>query len=44
MKLDGYMKDYSRLFDENKRLRELCNQLREEKDQAVSESQRGRLF
>jgi hypothetical protein len=31
------MKDYERLFDENKRLRDLTNQLRDEKDQAVSE-------
>lgn len=32
IKLDGYMKDYERYFEENKRLRELMNSLREEKD------------
>lgn len=38
------MKDYERLFDENKRLRDLTNQLRDEKDQAVSEGQKGKVY
>lgn len=40
MKLDGYMRDYERFFEENKRLREIVNSLREEKDNALSEVRR----
>lgn len=43
MKLDSYMRDYERLFDENKRLRELTNQLREEKESAFTELARNKL-
>ena len=38
------MKDYERLFDENKRLRDLTNQLRDEKDQAISDLSREKVF
>lgn len=34
------MRDYERYFEENKRLRELLNSLREEKDNAFSEVKR----
>lgn len=34
VKLDSYMRDYERYFEENKRLRELVNSLRDEKDTA----------
>jgi hypothetical protein len=34
------MKDYERYFDENKRLRELTNSLREEKDTGLIEIKR----
>lgn len=34
------MRDYERYFEENKRLRELLNSLREEKDNALSEVKR----
>lgn len=37
------MSDYERLFDENKRLRELTNQLREEKESAFTELARNKL-
>jgi hypothetical protein len=37
------MRDYERLFDENKRLRELTNQLREEKESGLSELARNKL-
>jgi hypothetical protein len=40
VKLDGYMKDYDRYFVENKRLRELVNTIRDEKDTAISELNR----
>ena len=40
VKLDSYMRDYERYFDENKRLRELVNTLRDEKDIALSEIKR----
>ena len=40
VKLDGYMRDYERYFSENKRLRELVNQIRDEKDTAISELNR----
>lgn len=40
VKLDSYMRDYERYFDENKRLRELVNILREEKDNALGEVKR----
>lgn len=44
MKLDSYMKDYERLFDENKRLRDLTNQLRDEKDSSISELARSKTY
>ena len=34
------MRDYERYFDDNKRLRELINQLRDEKESALSEVNR----
>ena len=34
------MRDYERYFDDNKRLRELINQLRDEKESALSEINR----
>jgi len=34
------MRDYERYFEENKRLRELLNNLREEKDNAYNEVKR----
>jgi len=37
------MRDYERYFDDNKRLRELINQLRDEKESAVSEVSRLKL-
>ena len=37
------MRDYERLFDENKRLREMTNQLREEKESTFSELTRIKL-
>lgn len=40
VKLDSYMRDYERFFDENKRLRDLVNTLREEKDIALGEIKR----
>lgn len=40
VKLDSYMRDYERYFEENKRLRELVNSLRDEKDIALNESRR----
>jgi hypothetical protein len=40
IKLDSYMRDYERYFDENKRLRELVNSLRDEKDTALGEIRR----
>ncbi len=40
VKLDSYMRDYERYFDDNKRLRELINQLRDEKESAISELNR----
>ena len=40
VKLDGYMRDYERYYEENKRLRELVNTLREEKDISQSELKR----
>lgn len=43
VKLDSYMRDYERYFDDNKRLRELINQLRDEKESAVSEVSRLKL-
>jgi len=43
VKLDSYMRDYERVFDENKRLRELTNQLREEKESTLSELARNKL-
>jgi len=36
-KLEGYARDYERFFEENKRLRELLNQVRDDKDSAMSE-------
>jgi hypothetical protein len=40
VKLDGYVRDYDRYFVENKRLRELVNCIRDEKDTAISELNR----
>lgn len=40
VKLDGYTRDYERYFSENKRLRELVNTIRDEKDTAISELNR----
>lgn len=40
MKLESYMKDYDRYYDENKRLRDLLNTVRDEKENAVSEVKR----
>lgn len=40
VKLDSYMRDYERYFDDNKRQRELINQLRDEKESAISEVNR----
>jgi len=40
VKLDSYMRDYERYFDENKRLRDLVNTLREEKEIALCEIKR----
>ena len=40
VKLDSYMRDYERYFDDNKRLRELINKLRDEKESALSEVNR----
>lgn len=40
VKLDSYMRDYERYFDDNRRLRELINQLRDEKESAISELNR----
>ena len=40
VKLDSYMRDYERYFDENKRLRELVNSLRDDKESALSEIRR----
>ena len=37
VKLEGYMRDYERYFDENSRLREIVNTLREEKDAALND-------
>ena len=37
------MRDYERLFDENKRLRDLCNGLRDEKENALSDVSRLKL-
>ena len=39
-KLDQYMRDYESYFDDNKRKAELINQLRDEKESAVSEVNR----
>lgn len=44
VKLDSYVKDYERLFDENKRLRELTNSLREDKDAATGDLARVKAF
>lgn len=43
VKLDSYMRDYERYFEENRRQRELINQLRDEKESAVSEINRLKL-
>jgi chromosome segregation ATPase len=40
VKLDGYKLDYERYFNENKRLRDHMNKVREEKDSAISELNR----
>ena len=41
--MDSYMRDYERYFDDNKRLRELINQLRDEKESATSELNRMKI-
>ena len=38
------MRDYERYFDENKRLKEILNSLRDEKDTAFSEINRLKSF
>lgn len=40
LKLDSYQRDYERYFTENKRLRDLSNSLRDDKDSALSELSR----
>lgn len=40
VKLDAYTRDYERFHGDNKRLRELVNQLRDEKDTCLSELNR----
>jgi hypothetical protein len=40
VKLDSYMRDYERYFDDNKRLREHVNLTRDQKDTAISELNR----
>lgn len=40
MKLEGYTRDYERYFEENKRLREMLNTTREDKDAALNEVKR----
>ena len=40
IKLESYMKDYERYLEENKRLRDLLNTVREEKEVASSEVKR----
>ena len=42
--MDAYLKENHRLIDENKRERDLINQLREEKDQAVSDLARNKTY
>lgn len=44
MQLDSYVRDYERLLDENKRMREVTNSLREDKDAAVSDLARLKSF
>jgi hypothetical protein len=44
VKLESYMRDYERYFDDNKRLRELSNQLRDEKEGALSELNRQKVI
>lgn len=44
VKLDSYVKDYTRVFDENKRLKELVSQLREEKETAIMETQKNKNY
>lgn len=44
VKLDSYVRDYQRYFDDNKRLRELINQLRDEKESALSEVNRLKII
>lgn len=40
VKLDAYMRDYDRYFDQNKQLRSHLNTVRDEKDTAISELNR----
>ena len=40
VKLDSYMRDYERYFEENKRLRDMVNTLRDEKEQGYIEIKR----
>jgi len=44
VRLESYVKDYDRLFDENKRLKELTNSLREDKDSALSDLTRNKQY
>ncbi len=44
VKLDSYVKDYTRVFDENKRLKELVSQLREDKEQAIMEITKNKSY
>jgi len=37
------MRDYDRLFEDNKRLRDMCNQLSFEKEAALSDSSKAKI-
>ena len=37
------MRDYDRLFEDNKRLRDMCNQLRDETETAVSDVSKAKV-
>lgn len=37
------MRDYDRLFEDNKRLRDMCNQLRDEKEAALSDVSKAKV-
>ena len=40
IKLDNYVREHERLFEENRRLKEHLNMLREEKEEAVIETRK----